>query len=82
MADKTFQLEVITPDQSTVAGEMTSLQVTASDGMMGILSNHARSLADHALERPPISRMTKIFKDFPLSSVRIFKDLSLKSYRW
>lgn len=41
MADKTFHLEVITPDCSAVDGDMTSVQVTASDGLMGILSNHA-----------------------------------------
>lgn len=41
MAEKTFQLEVITPDRSAVAGEMTSVQVSASDGLMGIWANHA-----------------------------------------
>jgi F-type H+-transporting ATPase subunit epsilon len=45
MADKTFQLEVITPDRSAVAGEMTSLQVRAVDGRMGILANHAPLIA-------------------------------------
>lgn len=41
MADKTFQLEVITPDRSAVAGVMSSVQVTASDGLMGIWADHA-----------------------------------------
>jgi len=41
MADKTFQLEVITPDRCAVEGEMSTLQLTASDGMMGVLAGHA-----------------------------------------
>jgi F-type H+-transporting ATPase subunit epsilon len=41
MPDKSFQLEVITPDRSAVAGEMHSVQVTAADGLMGIWADHA-----------------------------------------
>jgi len=41
MADNTFHLEVITPDKSAIDGDMTSLQVTASDGLLGVLRNHA-----------------------------------------
>lgn len=45
MADKTFNLEVITPDRSAIEGDFTNLQVTASDGLMGILANHAPLIA-------------------------------------
>jgi F-type H+-transporting ATPase subunit epsilon len=45
MGDKTFHLEVITPDRSAVSGRMTSLQVRASDGRMGVLANHAPLIA-------------------------------------
>ena len=45
MADKSFELEVITPDRSAVTGRMTALQVRASDGRMGILANHAPLIA-------------------------------------
>ena len=45
MPDKTFQVEVITPDRCAVAEDMVSLQVQASDGSMGILYNHAPLIA-------------------------------------
>jgi F-type H+-transporting ATPase subunit epsilon len=45
MADKTFQIEVITPDRSAVKGDWTSLVVTASDGKLGVLANHAPLIA-------------------------------------
>ena len=45
MADKIFQLEVITPERTAVSGEVSSLQVTASDGMMGVLTGHAPLIA-------------------------------------
>jgi F-type H+-transporting ATPase subunit epsilon len=41
MADKTFHLEVITPDRSAVDGDYQSVQLRAADGRMGILYNHA-----------------------------------------
>lgn len=41
MAEKTFQLEVITPERCAVEGAMTALQVEASDGRLGILARHA-----------------------------------------
>jgi F-type H+-transporting ATPase subunit epsilon len=45
MPEKTFNLEVITPDRSAVTEEVTALQVTASDGLMGIWANHAPLIA-------------------------------------
>ena len=45
MPDKTFHLEVITPERSAVEEEVISLQVMASDGRLGVLHNHAPLIA-------------------------------------
>jgi len=45
MADKVFKLEVITPERSAVDAEVTSVQSTATDGMMGVLARHAPLIA-------------------------------------
>ncbi len=45
MADKTFHLEVITPDRNAVSKEVVSLQLRAADGRMGVLHNHAPLIA-------------------------------------
>ena len=36
-----FQLEVITPDRTVFAGEVTSLVAPAAEGYLGVLANHA-----------------------------------------
>lgn len=41
MADKPFQVEVITPDRCAMKEDMVSLQFPASDGLTGVLANHA-----------------------------------------
>ena len=41
MAEKTFHLEVITPERCAVEGTMTALQVEAVDGRLGVLARHA-----------------------------------------
>ena len=45
MFDKTFTLEVITPERSAVDAEVLSVQATATDGMMGVLARHAPLIA-------------------------------------
>ena len=45
MADKTFRIEVITPDRTALEGEMTSIQLRAVDGRFGVLPNHAPLIA-------------------------------------
>jgi F-type H+-transporting ATPase subunit epsilon len=51
MPDKTFQVEVITPDRCAVSEDMVSLQVRASDGRLGVLHNHAPLIASLATGR-------------------------------
>ena len=45
MSDKTFTLEVITPERSAVDAEVLSVQATATDGSMGVLARHAPLIA-------------------------------------
>lgn len=45
MANKSFHLEVITPDKTAVEGDAVSLQVTAADGKMGVWPDHAPLIA-------------------------------------
>ena len=41
MAEKSFHLEVITPDRSAVDADVLSVQASATDGMFGVLARHA-----------------------------------------
>ena len=41
MAEKTFQLEILTPKQKIFEGEITSLIVPGALGYVGVLANHA-----------------------------------------
>jgi len=41
MADKSFQLEIITPNKKLFSGQIASLIAPASDGYLGVLANHA-----------------------------------------
>ena len=41
MADKTFQVDVVTPARTVYSGRVTYLLVTAWDGLVGVLANHA-----------------------------------------
>jgi F-type H+-transporting ATPase subunit epsilon len=45
MAEQTFHLHVITPDKTAMEGSVTSLQVRAVDGRMGVWTNHAPLIA-------------------------------------
>jgi len=45
MPDKVFHLEVITPERSAVDDDVLSVQVTATDGQMGVLARHAPLIA-------------------------------------
>ncbi len=45
MADKTFHLEIYTPDRCAVDGDMVSLNLKARDGRLGVLFNHAALIA-------------------------------------
>lgn len=45
MSDKTFYLEVITPEKLKFKGDVNLLQAEGYDGQMGILANHAPMLS-------------------------------------
>lgn len=45
MAEKTFQLEIITPEEEMFSDEVYSLRVPAHEGNLGILPGHAPMLA-------------------------------------
>ncbi len=46
MAEKSFRLEIVTPEKVVFDGNVESVQVPASDGFMGVLPNHAPLLAE------------------------------------
>ena len=52
MTEKSFHLEVITPDRSAVDAEVLSVQASATDGMFGVLARHAPLII--ALEVGPL----------------------------
>jgi F-type H+-transporting ATPase subunit epsilon len=39
--DRTFTLDIVTPDRAVYSGEVTSMRVPAYDGSLGILAGHA-----------------------------------------
>jgi len=45
MAEKNFQLEILTPKQKVFVGPVTSLTARAAQGYLGILANHAPLVA-------------------------------------
>ena len=45
MAEKSFRLQVVTPERVMFDGQVTSMMLPASDGLMGVLPNHAPILA-------------------------------------
>jgi len=45
MAEKTFLLEILTPDRQVFNGAVTYLEVPSSIGNFGVLKNHAPLLA-------------------------------------
>ncbi len=45
MADKSFHLDIITPDEQLYSGRVTSLIAPCSDGYLGVLKDHAPLLA-------------------------------------
>ena len=40
-----FQLEILTPDQTFYAGEVTSIVAPGTDGFFGVLAHHASMIA-------------------------------------
>lgn len=44
--ETSFRLEIVTPEKVVFDGQVESLQVPASDGLMGVLPNHAPLLAE------------------------------------
>ncbi|MGB3698394.1 MAG: F0F1 ATP synthase subunit epsilon [Gordonia sp. (in: high G+C Gram-positive bacteria)] len=48
MADKTFRLEVVSPDSELYSGEATFLVAQTTVGELGILASHAPMLAELA----------------------------------
>jgi F-type H+-transporting ATPase subunit epsilon len=42
----TFPLDIVTPERTVLSEEVTSLQVPAVDGSLGILAGHAPLLAE------------------------------------
>ncbi|WP_372736075.1 ATP synthase F1 subunit epsilon [Nocardioides sp.] len=45
MAEKSFELEIVTPERSVYKGRAKSLVLPAADGLMGVLPNHAPIVA-------------------------------------
>ena len=45
MADKSFHLEIITPDEQVYSGRVTSLVAPCAEGYLGVLKDHAPLLA-------------------------------------
>ncbi len=45
MPDKTFELEILTPNRKVYAGTVSSLIVPAAYGYLGVWSNHAPMVA-------------------------------------
>ncbi len=43
--DKTFQIDIVTPDKTALSREVVSAIVPAAEGYMGILANHAPLMA-------------------------------------
>ena len=41
MSDKTFHLEILTPERTIYAGEVVSLTAPGGLGSLGVLANHA-----------------------------------------
>ncbi|HEY3284135.1 MAG TPA: ATP synthase F1 subunit epsilon [Armatimonadota bacterium] len=41
MADRSFHLDIVTPERSAYSNEVTSLVVMGADGYLGILAGHA-----------------------------------------
>ncbi|MCB9831997.1 MAG: ATP synthase F1 subunit epsilon [Planctomycetes bacterium] len=52
MAEKSFEVEIVTPERSVYKGRAKSLVLPAIDGLMGILPNHAPIVA--ALDIGPV----------------------------
>ncbi|MEZ5212822.1 MULTISPECIES: F0F1 ATP synthase subunit epsilon [unclassified Gordonia (in: high G+C Gram-positive bacteria)] len=48
MADKTFQVDVVSPDQVLYSGSATFLRAQTTDGEVGILASHAPIFAELA----------------------------------
>ena len=44
--DKTFVMDIITPDQTAMSREVTSIVVPATEGYLGILANHSPLMAE------------------------------------
>lgn len=57
MAEKTFKLEVITPDRVVLSdNQITSVVVPGSEGYLGVLANHAPLVAELGVGRLELRR--------------------------
>ena len=48
MNEKTFDLNIITPEKAVYSGKVVSLVAPSEDGYMGVLADHAALLASMA----------------------------------
>ena len=46
MAEKTFKLEIVTPERIVLSEDVVSLTVPGAEGSLGILANHAPLVAE------------------------------------
>ena len=49
MADKTFKLEIVTPERVVLAQDIVSLVVPGAEGSLGVMANHAPLMAELAI---------------------------------
>ena len=56
MAGTSFKLEIVTPEKEVYRGEATELVLPASDGLMGVLPNHAPIVAALDVGRVTVTR--------------------------
>ena len=60
MADKTFRLEIVTPDRVVIADDtVTSLVAPGAEGYLGVLANHAPLLTEIKVGELNIKRLER-----------------------
>lgn len=79
MAERAFRLQVVTPERVIYDGRVTSLVLPASDGLMGILPNHAPIVA--ALAVGPLTAKEESGKEVHLMVSDGFFEMARDSAR-
>lgn len=83
MPEKTFKIEVITPERTVLTQEVVSLVVPAMEGELGIMADHAPLIAELAIGeiwfRDPNGEVTRLatsggFLEVRENTVRILVD--------